>query len=139
MESMILAVSLFCAMGSPPPLQAAEQARAAASREAYVTEARAAADALGAKIDALEAEASKSAGEARENAADRVWALNVRRRTLKKGLVRLARAGGASWTKVKAGVERDIDGLEKAYGEAVEDRLVAVGGTPPPRTGAAAR
>lgn len=121
MESMILAVSLMCSLGSPSPLQSAEQARAAAAREAYLQEAHAAADILGAKIDALEAEAAKAAGEAREDSDDKIRALNVRRKTLKKGLVRLERAGDKAWTEAKAGVGRDLVELEAAYDEAVAD------------------
>ncbi|MDP3543458.1 MAG: hypothetical protein Q8T11_13395 [Elusimicrobiota bacterium] len=122
MESMILAVSLMCAMGVPSPALAAEQARAVETREAYVKKAHAAVDALGAKIDALEAKAAKAGGEARENADDRLRALKVRRKSLKKDLVRLKRAGDKAWTKVKAGVDRGIADLEKAYDEAAGDR-----------------
>lgn len=121
MESMILAVSLMCSLGSPSPLQAAEQARTAATREAYIKEVHAAADVLGAKIDALAARAAKASGEARVDADDRIRALNVRRKTLKKDLVRLARAGDMAWATMKAGVDRDIDELEKASVAAVED------------------
>lgn len=121
MESLVLAVSLMCAMGSPSPAQAAEQSRAAVTREAYIKKAQTAGDALGAKIDALEAESAKAGGEARENADDRIRALNVRRKTLKKDLVRLKRAGGKAWTKVRAGVDEGISELEKAYDEAVAD------------------
>lgn len=121
MESMILAVSLMCAMDSPPPARAAEQTRAVVTREAYVRKARAAADALDAKIDAFEAKSAKAGGEARETVEDRIRALKVRRKALQKGLKRLARAGGKGWAKVKAGVEQDLKDLEKAYDEAVED------------------
>lgn len=121
MESMILAVSLMCAAGAPSPASAAEQTRAAETREAYVHKAHAAVDALSAKIDALEAKAEKSGAEARENADDELRALKVRRKTLKKDLVRLKRAGGRAWAKVKAGVDRGIAALEKAYDEAAAD------------------
>lgn len=121
MESMILAVSLMCSLGSPSPVQTAEQARAAATREAFVQEAHAAAEILGAKIDALEAEAATTAGQAREDADDTIRALKVRRKTLRKDLVRLTRAGDMAWATVKAGVDRDIDELEKAYADAVAD------------------
>lgn len=123
MESMILAVSLLSSMGSPTPLQAAEQARAAASRESYIKVVHAAADILGVKIDALEAKSAKAAGEARVKFDDKIRGLNVRRKTLKKGLVRLARAGAEAWTKAKADVDRDIDELEEAYDEAVADTV----------------
>ncbi|MCR4295502.1 MAG: hypothetical protein NUW21_08205 [Elusimicrobia bacterium] len=121
MESMILAVSLMCAMGTPSPLQAAEQARAVETRGDFIRKARAAADALDAKIDAFEARSAKAGGEARETVDDRIRALKVRRKALKKGLKRLARAGGKAWAKVKAGVEQDLKDLETAYDEAVED------------------
>lgn len=121
MESLILAVSLMCALGAPAPARAVEEAKAAETKGDYVRKAHAAVDALSVKIDALELKAKDAGSSAREGLDGKLTALKARRKTLKKDLARLKRASGKAWTKVKAGVDKGIDELKTAYDEAAED------------------
>lgn len=121
MESLILAVSLMCALGAPAPARAAEEAKAAETKGDYVRKAHAAVDALSVKIDALELKAKDAGSSAREGMDEKLTALKARRKTLKKDLARLKRASGKAWANIKAGLDKGLEDLKKDLEEADKD------------------
>lgn len=125
MESLILAVTLACALAPTTPSRAAAAvsapSKAAETKAEYVKKAHAELDELSAKIDALELKAKEAGSQAREGLDTKLAALKAHRKTAKKDLAKLRHASGKAWISFKAGVDNGINDLKKAYDEAAKD------------------
>lgn len=125
MESLILAVSLVCALAPSAPVLAADSAKiestAPVTKAEYVKKAHAELDELSAKIDALEHKAKEMGVDAREDMDKKLSALKARRKTAKKDFAKLRHAGGKAWMSFKSAVDRGIENLRTGYAEAVKD------------------
>jgi len=125
MESLILAVSLVCALAPSTPVLAADatkiEKKAPVTKAEYVRKAHAELDSLSAKIDALELKAKDTGEDAREGMDEKLSALKARRKTAKKDFAKLRHAGGKAWMSFKAAVDRGIEDLKTGYDEAVKD------------------
>lgn len=121
MESLILAVTMVCALGTSSPVGAAGAAKAPETRAEYVKKAHAELEELSGKIDALELKAKEAGSEAREGIDKKLAGLKARRKTAKKDFAKLRHASGKAWMSFKAGVDNGIKELKTAYDEAVKD------------------
>ncbi|MDD5301789.1 MAG: hypothetical protein PHS14_01665 [Elusimicrobia bacterium] len=125
MESLILAVSLVCALAPSTQLNAAESKSApskiAETKAEYVKKAHAELNELSGKIDALELKAKAAGSEAREGMDKKLAALKAQRKTAKRDFAKLRHASGKAWISFKAGVDDGINELKKAYDEAAKD------------------
>lgn len=121
MESLILAVTMACALGASTPTTAGAAPKQPETKAEYVKRAHAELDVLGAKIDALELKAKDAGAEAKEGLDQKLSALKARRKTAKTDFAKLRHAGGKAWVSFKAGVDRGIADLKAGYDEAVKD------------------
>lgn len=121
MESLILAISMACALGTLSPVHAAEKSKAAETRAEYVKKAHAELDELSGKIDALELKTKEAGASAKEGLDKKLAALKAKRKTAKKDFAKLRHASGKAWMSLKAGVDDGINELKKAYDEAAKD------------------
>lgn len=122
MESLILAVTLACAVGSAAaPARAAEGTTMAETKAEYVHKARVELDELSVKIDALEAKAKAAGASAKAGLDEKIKALKARRKSAKREFSKLKRASGKAWKGFKVGVDRGIADLRAAYDAAAKD------------------
>lgn len=125
MESLILAVTLVCALAPTTPSRASASANApskiAETKAEYVKKAHAELDELSGKIDALELKAKKAGSQAREGLDKKIETMKARRKTAKKDFAKLRHASGKAWISFKAGVDNGINDLKTAYDEAAKD------------------
>lgn len=121
MESLILALTMACAVGAPTPLLAADTTKREQTRAEYIQKAKVELDELGVKIDALELKASKAGTAAKAGIDEKLAALKARRKTAKKDFTKLKRASGKAWLSLKTGVDKGIEELKAAYDEAAQD------------------
>lgn len=117
MKYFLLAVSMACAFAAPSPLRAAEQT-SAEKKDEYVKKARTELDALGAKIDDLEAKAKTTSASTRAEMNRQLKDLKARRKAALKEFSKLKRAGGKAWADIRAGLEKGIEDLKKDLEEA---------------------
>ena len=125
MESLILAVTLACALAPTTASHAAAAVNApskiAETKAEYVKKAHAELDELSVKIDALELKAKEAGSQAREGLDKKLAALKAHRKTAKRDFAKLKHASGKAWVGFKAGVDNAINELKKAYDEAAKD------------------
>lgn len=123
MESLILAVTMACALGTPTPVRAADEVKTtkAETRAEYLKKAHAELDELGAKIDALEIKAKAAGADAKAGLDEKLASLKTRRKTANKDYAKLKRASGKAWLSIKAGLDKGITELQEAYDAAAKD------------------
>jgi len=121
MKRLMLAVLTACAFAASLPLRAAEEPAAADNKSEYAGKARAELDALGAKIDALEAKAREAGAEARAKSVRQLQGLKSRRRKALKDLAKLKRASGKAWADIRTGLEKGLEDLKKELDETDAD------------------
>lgn len=121
MESLILAVTMACALGASTPTNAGAATKQPETKAEYVKRIHAELDVLSAKIDALELKAKEASGEAKEGLDQKLTALKARRKTAKTDFAKLRSAGGKAWISFKMGVDRGVKELKTGYDEAVKD------------------
>ena len=120
MESLVLAVTMACALGTSTPVRAADRSKAAETRAEYVKKAHAELDEISAKIDALEIKAQDAGTSVKEGLDKKLTALKARRKTAKRDFARLKHASGKAWRRFKIGVDMGIEELKAGYDEAVK-------------------
>ena len=121
MKRLIIIVTMACAFAAAAAPRAAAETKAAETKDEYVKKARAELDELSGKIDALERKAKQAGSSAREDMAQTIKELKIRRKTAKKSLSKLARASGKAWADLKAGVDKGLTDLKEALDKAVKD------------------
>jgi|GEM_PF-1084309 len=100
--------------------EAAEKTKAFASQQAetYSKEMQAKLDALSKKIDELKERAKTAKGEAQAKSQPVIADLQAKMDAARKKLTDVGAAGAETWKDVKAGFDKVMDDLNKAFDEA---------------------
>lgn len=111
---------LLAALAFAAPALAAPAEPPAEKKSEYVERVRTELDALGAKIDAMEAKAKVAGAEARAGMDRQLKDLKARRKAALREFSRLKRASGSAWADIRAGLEKGLADLRKELDKAEE-------------------